>query len=590
MKKLLYSAGIFLFLSFVPALLFSQTSYDYFQKGREAMDRKEYQAAANEFKKAIQLNSSYKEAHWNLAVCYFNLKEYRNAIASYGTAISYYSDAKDLATLYRWRGRSKEEAGDYDDAIRDYNTALSYDANNGDIYWDRGVVYFDHKKEYQKALDDYKKALSLLPFDKEDAAILYSHIGDCYLQLKKYDDAVANCTKAVETNPERRVAYWNRALAYEGLKKYAEAIKDYTKAMQYYTDNENRAILYSNIGLNQKNLKQYDEAIQSYNKSIEYNPAYRNPYWNMGAAYYNKEDYKTAISWYSKAIEKYKDDFTSLADIHYWRAKCKNYTDDHTGALADLAKTIEYSPDYGDAYWERAYTYRQMLKYNKALSEYKNSMTWFQDNKEDLALLYDNAGDIESKLGRQDNAISNYKKAIEIYPGNNEFYTDMGDAYLKKKDYSNAIDYYSKRIDRDTSKNPSPFTKAYRGYCYSKLNDKTRALADLTAAYEWDEDIDTCFVSSFCKFSMGEKLAAYDNLNRRIKIASKDNLANRYIDLARLNALDNKETEVVKNLELALKAGYDDYDYLYTAWELLPYKNGAAFKSLMAKYKVPVPE
>jgi tetratricopeptide (TPR) repeat protein len=590
MKKLLYMAGMGLFMLCIPALLISQTSYDYFQKGREAMDRKEYRAAADEFKKAIQLNSSYKEAHWNLAVCYFNLKEYRNAIASYGTAISYYSDAKDLATLYRWRGRSKEEAGDHDDAIRDYNTALSYDANNGDIYWDRGVVYFSFKNEYQKALEDYKKALSLLPFDKKDAATLYSHIGDCYLQLKKYDEAVANCTKSVEINPERRVAYWNRALANEGLKKYAEAIKDYTTAMQYYTDNENRAILYSNIGLNQKNLKQYDEAIQSYNKSIEYNPAYRNPYWNMAAAYYNKEDYQAAINWYSKAIEKYKGDFPSLADIYYWRAKSKNYNDDHTGALADLAKTLEYSPDYGDAYWERAYTYRQMLKYSKALAEYKNSMTWFQDNKENLAQLYDNAGDMESKLERQDNAISNYKKAIEIYPGNNEFYTDMGDAYLKKKDYSNAIVYYSKRIDRDTSKNPSPFTKAYRGYCYSKLNDKARAISDLTAACQWDEDIDTCFVYSFCKFALGEKQAAYDNLIHRIKSASKENIANRYVDLARLNALDNKESEVIKNLELALKAGYDDYDYLHTAWEFLPYKNVAAFKSLLVKYKVPVPE
>lgn len=590
MKRIATSICMLLLLFSLPVFLKAQTSYEYYQKGYEAFQKEDYITARDQCKKAIELTSSYKEAYWTLANAYYYLKDYRNAVASYSTTISYYSEYKDLSNLYYWRGQCKYELDEFDGAISDFNSAINYDSQKADIYWDRGRAWVI-KKEYQKALDDYKKSLSFYQDDKSNAAILYSNICDCYLQLKKYDDAIANCTRSVENNPERGSPWWNRGLAYEAQKEYTEAIKDYTKALQYYSNSpKDLAILYSNIAGDQIELSQYDEAVQSAKKATEYNGSYGNGWWNLAAAYKNKEMYEESITTYSKTIDLFQNDFESLPTLYYWRARCKRDNKDYPGAISDYTKAIGYKPDYDDAYWGRAYTYEKMMKLNKAITEYKTTMAYYEDDNENKATLYSNIAKLQLSLGQYPASISSYNKALETKPKDESVYASIGNVYLQKKDYAAAIDNYTKTIERDTSKNPGAFTKSFRGYCYSKTNNKEKAIADLTACYEWDSKIDTCYYSAFCKYFIGDKQAAFSIVNKRLQNASEENKKYRYFDLAKLYALDNKETEVIKNLDAALKAGYDDYLNIYDDWELEAFRNKPLFKNMLVKYKVPRPE
>lgn len=577
------------YLFLLPAVsLFSQTADEYYRLGNEAFDRKDYYTAIENYKKVININPSYKEAHWNIALSYYETKQYSNAVASYGTAISYYSDYKKLAELYYWRGRSKKGLSEIDNALADYIKALSYDATHGDAYWSIGGVYMYDRIDYQLAIDYFKKGLPYFS-DRLDQSTLYGNICQCNYKLKKYEEALTNCNKSFELNAENKSTFWDRALVYAAQGKNAEAIKDYTKALQYYTAASDKAILYSNIGLCQIDLYQDAEAVQSLTKSLEYNPNYGNAYWNLGAAYKNLGKYNESIANYTRAIEYYQNNFESLSKIYYWRGYGKGKLEDLDGAIADLNKAIEYRPAYGAAYWERALIYEKKMNYTKSIADYKIALPYYQDDKKSTSTLYSNIAAMEKGLGRYDNAIAAYKKAMEFNPERKTLNADIGDMYLHKKDYTNAITYYTNRIDTDTSKNPGAFTKSYRGYCYMKTNNRDRGITDLITSLDWDTKIDTCYTASFCQFAKGDKQVAFDNLNRRLRIAPQTSLQYRYVDLAKLYAADNNDAEAIKNLDLALKSGYKDYFTLFTTWELDALRSKPAFKTLMTTYKVTVP-
>lgn len=59
-----------------------------------------------------------------------------------------------------------------------------------------------------------------------------AYIGNRSLIAGKYDEAIANYTKAIELDPNFAGAYCNRAIAYHQLKKYDLAIADFSKAIE----------------------------------------------------------------------------------------------------------------------------------------------------------------------------------------------------------------------------------------------------------------------------------------------------------------------------------------------------------------------
>ena len=65
----------------------------------------------------------------------------------------------------------------------------------------------------------------------------------------------------------------------DDLKDYNGAIADYTKAIEL---NPNYANAYYNRGISKHNLKDYNGAISDYNKAIEIDPNYANAYYNRG--------------------------------------------------------------------------------------------------------------------------------------------------------------------------------------------------------------------------------------------------------------------------------------------------------------------
>lgn len=85
-------------------------------------------------------------------------------------------------------------------------------------------------KEYTKAFETYDKAIRLLPAKHSDSVLLHSNKAACSMMLKKYKEAVNECTSALEVAPENQKALLRRAKALESMGLYKQALGDVQKA------------------------------------------------------------------------------------------------------------------------------------------------------------------------------------------------------------------------------------------------------------------------------------------------------------------------------------------------------------------------
>jgi tetratricopeptide (TPR) repeat protein len=92
-------------------------------------------------------------------------------------------------------------------------------------YFNEGKSFYQ-KKEYEKAISAYNKAIKLNP----KLVKAYNNRGIAILVTGLYEKAIADFTKAIELNPKYGKAYNNRAVAYWFQGQLDKAREDIKKA------------------------------------------------------------------------------------------------------------------------------------------------------------------------------------------------------------------------------------------------------------------------------------------------------------------------------------------------------------------------
>ena len=119
----------------------------------------------------------------------------------------------------------QQKLGDYTRAIND--DALAIKLNLKDVYYSRGLAYYD-KKDYDSAIKDYNQALII---DPKYAYAYYSR-GVAYYNKKDYDSAIKDYNQALIIDSKDANAYNNRGLAYFGKGRKDKAIEDFKKVLE----------------------------------------------------------------------------------------------------------------------------------------------------------------------------------------------------------------------------------------------------------------------------------------------------------------------------------------------------------------------
>lgn len=143
-----------------------------------------------------------------------------------------------------------------------------------------------------------KQVNSLLEKDSANPKILAGR-AQIYYELKDYDNAISDISKAISLNSAVQEYFHLRAVAEWAKKDMKQAISDMSRAIDIGPP---RAELFSKRGSYSLVMRQFAAASDDARKSLQLRP---NDYATLvliGASEHNQNHYQLALNWYSKAI------------------------------------------------------------------------------------------------------------------------------------------------------------------------------------------------------------------------------------------------------------------------------------------------
>jgi tetratricopeptide (TPR) repeat protein len=117
---------------------YSQTAEEWKKSGNVFLDSTNYDRAIEHYEKAIEVDSNYFDAYFNLGIAYSGKMDYDKSIEYYNKALS----LKDtVADTYFVLGELYNEKQDYDSAIKIIKKGLSFKPDSPDQYYFLGYLY-----------------------------------------------------------------------------------------------------------------------------------------------------------------------------------------------------------------------------------------------------------------------------------------------------------------------------------------------------------------------------------------------------------------------------------------------------------------
>ncbi len=269
------------------------------------------------YTQTIKLDNKKIDAYINLSQAYRQKKDYNNAYDVIQKAMAIEPNnqlvkkqhdlvAKEYAANNYTIASNALQSGDYNKAIAEY---MKINPPTSDSLIGIAACY-QSMKDYQKAIEYYKKAMELdtknsdIPYyiaslfadsnnfeqakvyadmslaknpanTKAKEIIDYVNAKEVEKQLakavelydsQKYNEAIALFDKVLKIEPSNATVYYYRAMSFDALNNYQKAIADYKATLKYAPD---MVIAYYSLGVDYDAIENYAGAKESYQKYVE---------------------------------------------------------------------------------------------------------------------------------------------------------------------------------------------------------------------------------------------------------------------------------------------------------------------------------
>jgi predicted O-linked N-acetylglucosamine transferase (SPINDLY family) len=180
------------------------------------------------YRRALQIDPGFADAHRDLGNVYSDLGQHELAAASFRRAIEIQTDCSEL---YSNLGNALKELGQYDAAVASYGRALELNPAYSGAHNNLGNA-LKELGQIDAAISSYRQALQTDPGFAE----AHCNLGVALSDLRRFDDAVACYCKALELKPDHAWAHCNLGNARKDLGQLDQALACYRRALQIKPD------------------------------------------------------------------------------------------------------------------------------------------------------------------------------------------------------------------------------------------------------------------------------------------------------------------------------------------------------------------
>ncbi len=319
-----------------------------------------------------------KEALFQTANCYYNMKQTQEAIDAYQKYIDQYPDdpkaadaLEGIQLCYYRTGKSLT------DLIKKYpGSKLAADA-----YWQKGKEAFA-QGDYSTAKTFFQKVVLNFPLSKSAPPSLF-YMGECHYKLKEYERAVVCYRNFVSTYPQDNLspqAKFKLGNVLFKLNKYRESIKVYREIAETIDDTVFAPASQYNIALCYKKLAGWGDLIRAYERFVQkypWSPKRDFVLMDLGLVYQTKlEDYEKAISVYQKVQPGGE---VSYSELHFRLAECYDGLEKGEEAVQEYKRVASTKPA-ADSYRLAALArlgqkYEDQARWKEAIGVYQDILS-----------------------------------------------------------------------------------------------------------------------------------------------------------------------------------------------------------------------
>ncbi|PZD74485.1 TPR repeat-containing protein YrrB [Acaryochloris thomasi RCC1774] len=206
------------------------------------------------------------------------------------------------------------------------------------------------------------------------------------------DGALDDFNEAIQLNPAKATAYFNRGFLHNTVGRFEQAILDFSEAIQLLPDYD-EAYFHRGIGRAQSNDLQ--GAVGDFSQALQINSLCVKAYYRRAEALAELGDEKGALADYSQAILNVPRD----ANAYYRRGLFLARLGEQPTAINDFTQAIERKSDHADAYFHRGYCYAQLGDEARATQDFSQALLYDPSHE---AAQYNRTYSLEALKGASD--------------------------------------------------------------------------------------------------------------------------------------------------------------------------------------------
>lgn len=416
---------------------------------------------------AINLGSKWAGDYINRGIIHYHRHNYRGALSDYDQAVKL---APKEADCYYNRGVMRQEVGDYNRALEDLNTAISLDPERTEMRYQRGLVEMQ-LRQWKAVVRDMDSLIARYPY---------------------FLPAYYLASQAADKQGLTKTSYQYRQKAYD-LEQKKEQIQS-QQASQPNTDlliadaqpqkKDHRKEFSTSTAQDQTDIpdeeQKYDSqtrgSIQKKHQDVVNEP-------NIVLSYYSQDMSLRRTNYYHPLVDelnKAQDLPAALKFTAQELTLTAEMVDYHFANINRLTQSTDEAPT-AILYLARAMEFAIIKDYASAVDDCTRALRLANKKLEPIIVFCRANWRYRMMDGDNELILRDYDHVLTLQPDFSFALYNKANILCARKDYQEAIRYYTKAIEADND-----FAEAYfnRGLTYVFIGENEKGLADLSKAGE----------------------------------------------------------------------------------------------------------
>lgn len=333
-------------------------------QARALLAQQRYVEAEGLCRRLTQLTPAEPDAWALLGYTLDAMYRFADAVAAFDQALAIQEDS---TCILHWKSKSLLAMDRNKEALAEVERAITADGKNPFAYNLQGMI-FGASKQYERCLQAEQHALTLDP----TLVIVMNNIRNCYLSLKRNDDALAMLARAREIDPQPARVLYQKGVLYQRMGNINGALQLLAEALaldptdiwtrialggtlteagrpvegliatdQGLAFDPLHAELWNNRGWALLNMGKLDDALLAFARSLAINPWYSYPFSNTVLVLRHQGRYPEALAACDQRLGVCPD------DEYAWLMKRDifNQMGRHRDALLAYGRAIKLNPE-----------------------------------------------------------------------------------------------------------------------------------------------------------------------------------------------------------------------------------------------------